>query len=274
MLAGAAGLLFVVTACGDGQNALAPVGQLSKPAGTAVSEGRVIVVATVTNDGTPVEGVELAFSRSIAGQSPDYRWSRTTDEKGEAVVEIAADPPASGLYLAKAKDPATGEVVGRWTSVPITGGQKLALSLPIGARVEVTGQTPLSPEALDNEAIARRWMELWNGGDLSIVDEIVAVDYINHSPFPQGSDREGTRSAVAAFNTMFDGHWTTHDLIVGGDKVVLRLTFEGSPAGEPGAPAESVVTNGIMILRVVDGKILERWGMTAQVTNPKFVWAN
>ena len=106
-------------------------GPLAKPAAKMAAEygRRAIVLATVTQNGTPVEGAEVAFARSISGRAPDYLWSGTTGIDGKATVEITADARqfwrtgASGYYLAKATD-AAGDVIGTWTSIPIGGGKE------------------------------------------------------------------------------------------------------------------------------------------------------
>ncbi len=130
---------------------------------TAISKHQAVVLATVTQDGVPAAGLEVAFSRSISGRPSDYRWKGVTDPNGRVKVEIVADVKvrragvgpdgegeserhsvvpqfwrvgASGYYLVRAVDPVSGEVVGRWGSVPITGGKEVDLLLPIGGRVQ------------------------------------------------------------------------------------------------------------------------------------------
>ena len=91
--------LTSVTGCGNdrsGAQIAGPDGEgmsavgLAKPAGKAASGHRAVVVATVTRDGTPVEGV-LAFSRSVSGLPLDYRWTGTTGSGGVAEIEITPD---------------------------------------------------------------------------------------------------------------------------------------------------------------------------------------
>ena len=75
-------------------------GPLSKP---AVSRDltQALVVVTVHQDGVPVSDVTVELSRSVSGRAADYAWSGTTDENGEARVEIAGDD-VSGYYQARA----------------------------------------------------------------------------------------------------------------------------------------------------------------------------
>ena len=48
-----------------------------------------------------MSGATVEFSRSVSGRAADYAWSATTDEKGEARVEIDGDD-VSGYYQARA----------------------------------------------------------------------------------------------------------------------------------------------------------------------------
>ena len=123
--------------------------EVKPPAVAASEKHRVVVVATVTLEGQPVAGVELALSRSISGREADYAWSGTTDADGQVEIEVIAEGEAfwrrgaSGMYLAKATN-ASGTVVGTWTSIPITGGTRSTVLFPLGGRAEV-----LDKEALD-----------------------------------------------------------------------------------------------------------------------------
>jgi steroid delta-isomerase-like uncharacterized protein len=118
-----------------------------------------------------------------------------------------------------------------------------------------------------NKAVARRWVEeIWNNGDLSVIDEIVAEDYVDHDPAAPGAptDREGISAGVTEFRTAFpDGQHTIDAMMAEGDRVVVSVTFTGTHRGElHGAPAtgNQVTWRGIFIYRIQNGKIVERWG--------------
>ena len=121
----------------------------------------------------------------------------------------------------------------------------------------------MSPE--ENKAIVRRWFAETDRGNLAVVDELCAPDYIDHSPplpdMPHGN--AGVRRANEILWTAFPD--TVHiidDQIAEGDKVVTRLrgraTFRGEILGIP--PNGNVVEiTGISIHRLVDGKLVEHW---------------
>jgi hypothetical protein len=104
------------------------------------------VVATVTQNGEPAAGLEVAFARSIAGLPLDYKWTGTTDANGHVNVKIGASQSgrsgASGYYNIKATN-ASGVVVSTWGSVPINGGREVTVLLPIGGKADVTNQIDL-----------------------------------------------------------------------------------------------------------------------------------
>ena len=97
---------------------------------------QAVVMATLHRDGAPISGATIAFSRSVAGQAPDYQWSGTTDENGQARVEIAS---GNGYYQARASQ--DGIEIGSWSSIPINTGYEIMLDLPIGGQAQVTSSS-------------------------------------------------------------------------------------------------------------------------------------
>ncbi len=117
----------------------------------------------------------------------------------------------------------------------------------------------------ENKAIALRgFEEVWNQGNLDVVDEIYAIDYVGYMPGSleiQGT--EGFRQFVNMYRTAFpDIKFTIEDQIAEGDKVVTRWTGTGTLKGElMGIPPTGVqvTSTGIDILRFAGGKIVEVW---------------
>lgn len=121
----------------------------------------------------------------------------------------------------------------------------------------------MSSEA--NKRILRRFFEeLFNTGDLSVADEIVALDYVNHNTIPgEPYGREGLKAFVTLLRTAFpDIHFTIDDQLAEGDKVATRLHFTGTHQGDfAGVPAtgKSVNVTAINVQRVANGQIQETW---------------
>ncbi len=121
--------------------------------------------------------------------------------------------------------------------------------------------------AEENKALVRNILEeAYNKGNLDVIDEHLAPDYVHHNP-PTGvpNDREGYKQAVTMLRTAFpDYHITIDDMIAEGDKVVLRLHWSGTHKGEfMGIPptGKHITVEGISIHRIEGGKIVEQKGM-------------
>jgi steroid delta-isomerase-like uncharacterized protein len=118
----------------------------------------------------------------------------------------------------------------------------------------------------ENRTIAERFGEdVWGRGDLDAMDELFAPDYIDHGAPPgEASGREWHKRLVAAFRSAFpDLSITNEDVIAAGDKVVLRWRGHGTHEGDlMGIPptGKHVEFSGIEVLRVAEGKVVERWG--------------
>ena len=116
----------------------------------------------------------------------------------------------------------------------------------------------------ENKEIVYRLNDIWQG-ELEIVDELVAEDYRNHNPIvpdaPPGP--EGFKQNVSALLTAFpDIDWTIEDLIAEDDKVVFRVIGHGTHEGELMGiepTGREVTLSGIVIFRIVDGRVVERW---------------
>ena len=122
-----------------------------------------------------------------------------------------------------------------------------------------------------NKAIVCRMVEeLQSGHNLDVVDELFAVDFVDHS-VPPGlpPSREGVKMQFAMFFSAFpDLHVVIHDQVAEGDRVVTRKTFHGTHQGDLfGIPPtdRSVAFDVIDILCVRDGKIVDHWNVVDQL---------
>jgi steroid delta-isomerase-like uncharacterized protein len=117
-----------------------------------------------------------------------------------------------------------------------------------------------------NKVVARRFgQEVWGRGDMQAADELLAEDLIEHNPAPgQAAGREGHKQVLQVWRAAFpDLTITVDDLLADGERVALRWTAHATHEGElMGMPATGrrVTLTGIDILRIVDGRIVERWG--------------
>ena len=111
-----------------------------------------VVMATLRQDDAPVSDATIEFSRSIAGQIPDYAWSGTTDGNGQTRVEIMSQN-VTGYYQARAiKD---GDTIGSWSSIPINGGYEVTLDLPVDGKAQVMGSSAIGAPAPSTQFTVR-----------------------------------------------------------------------------------------------------------------------
>ena len=120
-----------------------------------------------------------------------------------------------------------------------------------------------------NKALARQMIEeIFNQGNVSLVDQIIGPDFVEHEELPPGisTGREGVKQLPTVFHSAFpDFKATINDLIAEGDKVVISMTWSGTHKGEfMGIPptGKSVSFGVLDILRVAEGKFVEHWGQT------------
>jgi steroid delta-isomerase-like uncharacterized protein len=118
-----------------------------------------------------------------------------------------------------------------------------------------------------DKALIRRFIEeIFNQGNLSLADEILAPNFVEHEQLPPGipNDREGVKVLAGMLRSAFpDFKATIEDILADGDKVVIRMTWTGTHKDEfMGLPAtgKRMSIGVIDIIRVVNGKGIEHWG--------------
>ena len=121
------------------------------------------------------------------------------------------------------------------------------------------------PTSVHNLHVVRHIVEaVLNKGDLAVADELMAPDFVEHNPRPgQGPGREGFKQRIRMLRTAFpDLHYGIEDELAADDRVVLRLMARGTHRGKLAGLAptrKSFTMAGMVLFRVVDGKVVERW---------------
>ncbi len=119
--------------------------------------------------------------------------------------------------------------------------------------------------AEENKRLVRRFYEEIDKGNLDVIDQLVAEDYLDHNPPPfpgLAPGREGIKQAFKIFWKATPGHHNIEDQIAEGDKVVTRLTSYGKHEGDlPGAPrtGNDMKMTSITIHRIANGRLVEKW---------------
>jgi predicted ester cyclase len=99
-----------------------------------------------------------------------------------------------------------------------------------------------------NKAVVRRFMtEVLQGGNIELVDEILAPDYINTTM--GNADRTAFKGMLGALKSA-GLTFTIKELVAEGDAVVARFTIDLTSAGE------KKTAQGLTYYRVVNGQIL------------------
>ena len=125
--------------------------------------------------------------------------------------------------------------------------------------------------AEDLQALARRAYAIMSGGDLDELDELMVPGFIDHDPEPdQAPGAEGVKEAFRRMRSGFpDLKLTPEAIYTDGDTVIARVRVTGTHKGEYfGIPptGKSVGITGIDIVRIEDGKAVERWGVFDALT--------
>ncbi|HET8853617.1 MAG TPA: ester cyclase [Ktedonobacteraceae bacterium] len=122
----------------------------------------------------------------------------------------------------------------------------------------------MSTSEEENKAQYRRtFEEVFNRGNLAIVDDLVAPDFLNHEVPPGMNNRgpDSTRQIVTMLRTAFpDLHVTIEELVAEGDTIAGRVTMSGTHLG----PFQGMAPTGrsfeqaqMHFVRFRDGKGIE-----------------
>lgn len=123
--------------------------------------------------------------------------------------------------------------------------------------------TSISLEA--NKAIALQFYEPFNTGDLTIIDRILATDWIEYplSAPDQAPGREGFKPIIVGFRQTFpDVQFEIKDVIAEGDKVVVRSVIHGTQRGhfkQLSATCKPITIDATDIHRIKNDIIVETW---------------
>jgi len=126
-------------------------------------------------------------------------------------------------------------------------------------------EAPVRSQEEKNKALVRRFVRAQREQDIAALEEMLAPDFVDHSVLPgQGTTREDFLQDVAEEQAASsDAQLSIEDQMTEDDKVMTRLAIHGSHDQEmfTGVPPTGVELKftGIIINRVVGGKIAEEW---------------
>jgi len=151
-----------------------------------------------------------------------------------------------------------------------------ALSTPLlaamlGLAIVGLPQTMVAQSEKAMKALADRDLEIWNKGNLALIDELCAPEYVAHN-VNQLLDVEVKGAAamkqyVTSVRTSYpDLHVRMDELLITGDRIIRRWTATGTntgplpgPAGKLPPTGKHVEVSGVDVIRIVKGKYAESW---------------
>ena len=123
---------------------------------------------------------------------------------------------------------------------------------------------------MTQDLVRRFYEDVLVAGDLDVVDEIAAPDYVEHDHLPgQGDGLQGLKERAIMLKEGLAVRFTIEDVIQGGDKLVVRWTNSGTHVGEFGGippTNKSFSVAGIDIYRLEGGKLAEHWHVIDQLS--------
>ena len=116
----------------------------------------------------------------------------------------------------------------------------------------------------ENKALTRRFVEEFiNKKNLAVADELIADDFVFHTPILGVSpDQEGMKQLIFGLHLRYpDAHYTIEEVIGENDKVVELMKLTGTHA----ETKKKIDVSYVFISRIQGGKLKERWGMVNEM---------
>jgi len=121
----------------------------------------------------------------------------------------------------------------------------------------------------DNQQLIERYFErVWNQGFVNELDEMMDLNYINHSPGAPNPEPgpKGLKPIIENMRSAFpDLHYVIHNMVVTDTQVAVHTTMKGTHLGDFfGLPAtgKKISVFQMQIERIKNGKIVEHWRVT------------
>ena len=142
---------------------------------------------------------------------------------------------------------------------------RIATLVSAALAVIIVGCSPSddSVEVGNIELVHVVFSEIWSNGNVELIDDLFAENFVGHFPEGTVNGRAGLRAQVNAHREAFPD-WTeeVEDTIADRDRVAVRFTSRGTNLGDfLGHPPTSnrVEISEVAIFRLIDGKIVEQW---------------
>jgi ketosteroid isomerase-like protein len=106
----------------------------------------------------------------------------------------------------------------------------------------------------ENSRLVSRYFEMWNSGDVSIADEVLAPTWADHAHPEVNGPPDVKTSVTTVRRSRPDLQFTIESVLTGDDGLVAAVGTVGRQASDrPGADRM------IWLIRVNDGRMAEMW---------------
>jgi predicted ester cyclase len=130
--------------------------------------------------------------------------------------------------------------------------------------------TSIAEQELNMKRFRRLILVGFGQGDLAVVDELFAPDFVEHQEGVRPPNAEGVKGIIAYLRQALpDLNYTIEDIAASDDRVWGRLRSRGTHRGPfMGIPptGNEIAITVIDICRFVNGKIVEHWGVPDQLS--------
>jgi steroid delta-isomerase-like uncharacterized protein len=115
------------------------------------------------------------------------------------------------------------------------------------------------------EAILNRNLDLWNNGDMTVLDELYSPDFVRYD-YARAEEFKGLEAFKGVVNynrTAYPDFTVKYDkIIVKGEMVIVTATVTGTNTGsrgEAGPTGKAIKLPVAVISRIVNGKFTNEW---------------
>jgi steroid delta-isomerase-like uncharacterized protein len=123
----------------------------------------------------------------------------------------------------------------------------------------------------DAKNLVRHFYDEVNAGNLSVIDELVADDFVDREEFPGlEPNKEGVKQFFAMLRSAFpDLRMEVREMLADDDLVSVRVIATGTHEGDfmgMTASGRRIEVQVFDILRIRDGQVTEHWGLMDAMT--------
>jgi steroid delta-isomerase-like uncharacterized protein len=121
----------------------------------------------------------------------------------------------------------------------------------------------MADQHFDALTVVRRALkEVWNTGEVDVLDELLTDDYIRHGR-DEHTGKDHIKATIALSRNAFpDLHTEIQHILQQGDMVATHWTSTGTHQGafyDLPITHKKVVITGMTFSRIVDGRVAEEW---------------